>query len=436
MNQPYHDPNLDALFHRTVAAFHGDTETWKRVNRALRDAMVDHARERSPYYRRRIRPGMPFDEIPLLTKALIREHHDELIAEGIPESRRFPDRTSGSTAEPMRFLRDTSQGPAESVATDRFFRRLWRIPDEAINVSVTTRPVPRRWWGAFVDDGRIGRVGGGFPPRPIVPVPLRHLTLDRIPRTLARWQRHAPYFVQAFPSVLDRLAWEIERRSLSIPEPPSAVVAFAETLTQPAFERIGRAFGAPVFARYSLNEVSRPAGTLPGTRRYAMSPLVHHVELLDEDGRPVGPGETGRIVITDLNNHVMPFLRYDTGDLAVASREGYVGGFLLVDEVLGRAAELLQLPSGRMITASTLQTAFTRTADLQPEIRTYQCAQTAPNALELRIVWTREPSEEVRRLAIESLRQAADPDTEITIRDVEQLDRLPSGKGWIVRREL
>jgi phenylacetate-CoA ligase len=74
--------------------------------------------------------------------------------------------------------------------------------------------------------------------------------------------------------------------------------------------------------------------------------------VLDEEGRPVPPGHTGRLVLTDLNNYVFPFIRYHTGDVAVASEEGFVGGFALVERLDGRSSELLEFPSGRTVSGS------------------------------------------------------------------------------------
>jgi phenylacetate-CoA ligase len=42
------------------------------------------------------------------------------------------------------------------------------------------------------------------------------------------------------------------------------------------------------------------------------------VEILDEHGRDVRPGERGRVVLTGLYNYAMPFIRYAIGDVAVA----------------------------------------------------------------------------------------------------------------------
>ena len=64
------------------------------------------------------------------------------------------------------------------------------------------------------------------------------------------------------------------------------------------------------------------------------------LELLDPEGRPVAPGEPGEIVITDLNSHEAPFIRYATGDIAVmSSRRCPCGRALPLLERIGRALE-------------------------------------------------------------------------------------------------
>ena len=70
----------------------------------------------------------PVEEIPVLTKTMIRDHFDDLLAEGIPEGRRVAMSTSGSSGEPLEFFRDISEGPAEDGPAQRFLKRLHGVP--------------------------------------------------------------------------------------------------------------------------------------------------------------------------------------------------------------------------------------------------------------------------------------------------------------------
>jgi phenylacetate-CoA ligase len=405
----------DPAFHRMVAAFEGPPEPWLAVNRAIRDATVAYAAERSPYYRSVVRPGMAFEEIPILTKEIIRGRHDDLIAEGVERSRWWPSRTAGSFGHPTKFLRDAVQGYLENRSGLRFLKWMQDLPPDATTVWVSASPPP--------------------PGPGIHPITTVSLTPERFEREIQAWRSFESYFLYGFASALEWMAQEVERRGLAVPT-PECVVTTSETLSENAEARIGRAFGVPVHSWYGSKEMNGyVAGTLPGTRRYAVNPFLVCLEILDEDGRTVPPGETGRVVLTDLNNLVMPFIRYDMGDLAVPSAEGSVGGFPLIEEVVGRASEVIDLPSGKALSAVSLsQTVFT-IHGFAPDIDCFQCAMVGPNELEFRVRWSHPTPPEREVLLAEAVRSAADPDTVVTIRPIDQVERLPSGKAWLLRDE-
>ncbi len=424
----------DPMMQKMVAAFTGDASTWAAVNRRLRDAMVQFASSRSPYYRRAIGEGDGrFDGVPVLTKGLVRRHHDELLAEGVPEWRRIPRATSGSTGEPMFFYRDLSQGPVENHSARRFLLWLHAVPPGArmvwiaANPRLRTNPSPRpRWRARLFGPGREDAFHG---------VTTVGLTPRILRRELRAWARYPRYWIYGHASIIDWVADHIETDGLVVGRPPAAVVTTSDQLTSLAEARIARVFGCPVNSWYGSHEFNGyVAGTVPGTRRYAFNPLLVHTEVLDEEGRPVPPGETGRLVLTDLNNYVFPFIRYDTGDAAVASEDGFVGGFPVVERLDGRSSELLEFPSGRTVSAVSLGGFLTQTHDFAPLIRFYQCVQTGPNEIELRVVWARPPAQDERRALVDAVRSLTDPDTAVEVRDVAELERLPSGKAWIVRR--
>ena len=123
------------------------------------------------------------------------------------------------------------------------------------------------------------------------------------------------------------------------------------------------------------------------------------------------------------------------GDLAVESEERFHGGFRLIEAIEGRDSEVLELPSGRTISAVSLGQALFGAGDLEPFVRSYQCAQTGENDLELRIVWSVPPTRAIEEHILKLMRPVADPDTTLRVRKIDRLDELPSGKTWVLRRE-
>ena len=425
------DPNLDALAVKMLAALEGDGTPWRRLNLALRDAILEHAVRGSPYYRRVVPPGTPFEEAPILTKALVRAHGSDLVSREIPPERRVRLESTGSADTRLaRFCRDTTQGPAEYASGQRALRALQGIPEEAAMVWVSTAPVA----DPHDRPPRFPRTRRHRPP--VLPVPSLTLDPGAVRRLLRRCAAVAPYFLYGHPSALHRVADGAEEGGL--PVPPVAVVGTGETMTHDGRTRLGRALQAQVHSWYGSNEVGGyVAGTLPGERRFVFNPLLAHVELLDGSGRPAEPGARARIVVTDLNNYVMPFIRYQLGDLTTVPEpaEAWVGGWRASGPIVGRAHEALHLPGGRRLTPVELGELFL-SERLAAHVRRWQCAQTSPAEIELRVVWEPPgPPDEVRETVERRLAELVGPDASARVRDVEELDRLPSGKAWVIRRE-
>jgi phenylacetate-CoA ligase len=75
------------------------------------------------------------------------------------------------------------------------------------------------------------------------------------------------------------------------------------------------------------------------------------VELTRPDGLPAEPGQTGEIIVTDLEAYGMPLIRYRTGDMArrpVGQRDRCEcgRGLSILEMVEGRSTDLLVAPDG------------------------------------------------------------------------------------------
>ena len=97
------------------------------------------------------------------------------------------------------------------------------------------------------------------------------------------------------------------------------------------------------------------------------------VEIVDQAGQPVAPGQMGRILITTLENRLMPLIRYEIGDYAIASNEvcGCGRTLLVIGKVIGRGINLFRLPGGVLKSPWPLVGPIKQ----RPEIRQFQIVQ-------------------------------------------------------------
>src|SRR5690606_25431630 len=132
---------------------------------------------------------------------------------------------------------------------------------------------------------------------------------------------------------------------------PRSVIVGAEKLYPFQRKLIEEAFAAPVFETYGSREFMLIAAECDRHEGLHLTSEHLLVEILDEDGRPTPAGEAGNVVITDLYNFGMPFIRYANGDRAIAgwSKCSCGRGLPLLRQVTGRRLDVLHSPDGRRI---------------------------------------------------------------------------------------
>ncbi|MHA1280515.1 MAG: phenylacetate--CoA ligase family protein, partial [Candidatus Helarchaeota archaeon] len=75
---------------------------------------------------------------------------------------------------------------------------------------------------------------------------------------------------------------------------------------------------------------------------------------LDSDA-PVGDGELGRIVVTDLYNYAFPILRYDTGDLVKYQKIDRIDSYrLIIKELFGRRVDTIFDCNGKALSPAAV----------------------------------------------------------------------------------
>ncbi len=307
------------------------------------EALLVHARNEVPYYRKLLPAEgsvAKLTDFPVLTKSIIREHKDLLVAGNADRSSLEPNRTSGSTGEALYFYTDRRSSDSRKAAVVR--NRSWA------GIGPSDREV--RLWGSPIDTEKSqrwrGRLHGKFTrSRMINAFDLSRSSLQRYLEMMADFR---PRLLIAYPSVLEELAHEMKESGVRIPG-LHAIIVSAETLFPYQRALFASVFHADIFNRYGSREVGDIA------QECALHDGLHInservvVEIVREDMTACAPGEVGEVLVTDLDNYGMPLIRYAIGDRASFSEKTSCScgrGLPLLKEVEGRSFDVVRFPNG------------------------------------------------------------------------------------------
>jgi phenylacetate-CoA ligase len=192
-----------------------------------------------------------------------------------------------------------------------------------------------------------------------------------------------PCLILAYTSSIDELARSIQKHHLSIYS-PKAIMTSAGVLYPEVRARIERVFQAPVFNRYGTREVGDIACNCEKNQELHIIPTIHYIEILDNQGKEVKPGETGEIVVTLLTNYTMPLIRYKIEDRGIFSEmECSCGrGFPLLKKVEGRIRSMFRNKEGNVIDGGV----FIRLFFFRDYIQQYQVVQEAIDYISINLV--------------------------------------------------
>lgn len=166
-----------------------------------------------------------------------------------------------------------------------------------------------------------------------------------LPGLVEALNRIQPHGIIGYPSLLLQLAREQSKGHLRIS--PRALGGGGEVRPPTLADEVEHAWpGVPLVEHYAFTEVGFAGGSCRKCRAMHLFDDLAIFEVLDDEGRPVRPGETGRrMLVTNLYNLTIPIIRYEVSDMLTLAHDGNVCGrpWTKVLSVSGRAEELLEL---------------------------------------------------------------------------------------------
>ena len=421
-------------------------------SQALR-RLRDYAYAHSPFYQR-FHGGLfarPLQELPVLTKAMLMEHFDEVVtdrsirleavrefAAARMEGKLFLNRywvtaTSGSSGQPGFFLFNEpewltivasfARGQEWSGAEISLLRRRKMATVASISpwhMSSQVAATAKTWWTPSL------RLPASEP-------------LDSIVQRLNDWQ---PDILIAYASMARILADEQLAGRLHIR--PSKTFTSSEILTDETRRRVKAAWGDEPFNQYGATETADIAAEYRKCRHMHLFEDLVIVEVVDEHHRPVPPGTYGaKLLVTTLFSRTQPLIRYELNDsvrLATETPAPRNGGcpsglpFAIVENIQGRVEDALLLPAksgGRMAIQPLV---FNRVMDILP-MSGWQIVQRADDSLTVLLSGVREGL--VDTALADSLREALTAQgvnaPSIQVQRVAMIPKTTSGKAPLIK---
>lgn len=394
---------------------------WARLAEFLKAATAE-----VPYYREVFRQaGMraqdvrtrdDFLKVPLLTKQQVRAAGRSMITEN-KTRKGLASSTSGSTGEPMYFYCDLASGSIRRATALLGYK--WAGADIADRIAYI--------WGFHLGAPLGERIASGVKNYFLNKIYMSSFNMTeeamgRYARTLAAYK---PSVIDGYPSAVSLFAEFCVRHGLSDIR-PRAVVTSGETIAPHQADVVRRAFKCPVFDRYGSREFSITAHDCD--RHEGLHVINDHLflEVLDRTGRPAASGETGEIVITDLANLYMPFVRYCTGDLAVATaRRCSCGrGSPLLERIEGRTFDVVVTTDGR----SAGGFFWTHLSRSVPGISRFQIEQHDPGGVTFRVVRGPEWKDDYRHELMRRIKENLGESFKVDFQTVDEIPLTPAGK--------
>ncbi|MFA5070032.1 MAG: hypothetical protein WC528_02020 [Patescibacteria group bacterium] len=340
----------------------------------IKDLLV-HAYETTAYYRQvfdyndfspyNFHDYRELKKIPILNKDIIRQRFKDLISRKYPINKLKKMATGGSTGQPLNFYTTPE-------------RELRHASTTALNLEWAGLRLGDRLamlWGAPFDISKSksikGRVENILLGRLLLPT---FILSDEI---FARYHkliiRFRPKSLLGYTSCLIEFAKYIQANNLIVPGLCS-VISGAETLYPWQRELLEKVFKCTVFDRYGGRDSGAIAAECPENHSLHLNENLLYAENTVD----------GNILITDLWNYGMPFIRYNTEDLGEIGNQICACGrqSRLMLNLKGRVHDMLLTPDGRKVPGEFFPHLFKDVGS----VKKFQVVQYSRDKLYIRIV--------------------------------------------------
>lgn len=318
--------------------------------------LILHSFDNVPYYHKifkkiKIMDGRTvdlskFEQIPILTKEIIRKNHKELISKDYQKRKWSVNFSGGSTGEPVKHIQDDNYVKWANATKFYYYNDILKFDEFKVKKII--------FWGSerdlFENNKEFKTTFLNWLSTSIFLNSFKMTEKD-----MAKYSEiintHKPYLIRGYTGSLLTMARFIEKNHISI-YTPKMIISAAETLTDKVRQEIEEAFGTKVYNTYGSREVGSLAGECKKGSMHIFG-FNNYVELLKFNRNDISEDQERRIIVTNLHNYSMPLIRYEIGDTAIPRDESCAckNPLTTINQITGRITEHFILRDGTIIPA-------------------------------------------------------------------------------------
>ena len=401
-------------FSQTVALLDSSREAIEAFQQVRLGKLLRHAYYTTPYYRELLKTDAPdITQVPPLEKENISEHLERLCSEAFTIGQRIKNATGGSTGTPLTFYQGRYYWNQRNLSVYYFDRWagwnlgepqliIWGAPADLKDDAHWKHRLNNFWRNQYWLDGF-------------------HLTEEAMQAAFERMDRCHPQTILAYPSSLYQFATFLYEKGLTPRWNLKGIISSAEML-HPHYRTLAEdVFNTKVYNRYGGREIGLIAMECVEGRMH-----INCRDIYLEIDSPNPYAQPGEILITQLNNYVMPFIRYRIGDIGLLSREVCPCGNQLpiLKDLLGRTTATFLTRTGMLIHGGY----FTQQFYGVEGVSQFQIIQETLKHCVLKLVINERWTEATRRYLVQNIQRVIGGDVVVTVEFVDEIPLPTSGK--------
>lgn len=371
--------------------------------------LLSHVIETVPFYESIPQYGK-LSDFPVIDKNLIRDNFEQFRSSAYRNKKQFSAVTSGSTGTPFKVFQDGTK-KRRNYADTIYFAKLagFELGYKLIYMKI--------WPFERMKSALHYRLQN------MIPVDVIKLNEPQIDELINRMEKsNQIHGFLGYASAYETMCKILDRRqNVKIKSRVQSIIAISESMNDYTRDRMQHYFNCPAISRYSNLENGILSQQMKNSQKFLINTASYHVEILDlHSNSPVKAGETGRIVITDIYNYAMPFVRYDTGDLGAIETD-LETGLHYFSKVEGRKLDQIFDTGGNLVSSYIMYKVMWK----YTEIDQYQIIQVSKTEYVMKINAHKfERNEEI----ITDYKKYLGDDADFKLQFVDEIPMLASGK--------